>query len=166
MIVTLKKVLRNQWVQTQTLDKRAYAGGPQESPQEKDKPLSSAEAKALRHDLGKAINRNKPVLFIIFALIALLLLATVVTAFAAIGSTKGMDWASLASGGILAFLIPAAMKVWREITKLEMMVAFATRVQGEALTSLMRLLLEGTQQPAAAGRQAASILGELAAPRQ
>jgi hypothetical protein len=159
MIVTLKDVLRRQWAQTQVLDESAYAGGPEEKPQEKDKPLSPAQAKQLRDELNKAISRNKPVLMIVFALIALLLLATVATAFAAVGSAKGMDWASLASGGILAVLIPAAMKLWREITRLEMMVAVATRVQGEALTGLMRLLLEGTQQPAPKNGGAATAPG-------
>jgi hypothetical protein len=166
MIVTLKDVLRRQWVQTQVLDKSAYAGGPQEKPKEKDKPLSALQAKQLRDGLNKAISRNKPILLIIFALIVLLLLATVAAAFAAVGSVKGMDWASLTSGGILAVLIPAAMKLWREITKLEMMVVFATMVQGEALTALMRLLLEGAQQPAAAGGGAAPAPGGPAAHHQ
>jgi hypothetical protein len=139
MIVTLKNVLRQQWSLTQELDQTPYAGGPEKN----DKPLTSRQAEQLREELDKAIKRNKPILWILFALIVLLLLATVATAFANLGSSRGMDWVSATSGGILAFLIPSAMKVWREITRLEMMVAVATLVQGEALTALIRLLLEG-----------------------
>ena len=140
MIVTLKGVLRQQWVRTQELDEKPYAGGPERE----DRALTPQQAKQLREELNKAIQRNKPILWVIFTLIALLLLATVAGAFASVGSRQWMQWASLTSGGILAFLIPSAMKVWREITKLEMMVATATVVQGEALTGLIRVLLEGT----------------------
>jgi len=142
MVTTLKAVLQKHWALTQHLDQAAYAGT-----RRNDRPLDQAQAAQLRQDLSQAIQRNKPLLWILFALIAVLLLATVVTAFPWAGPSTGRGWLSLTSGGILAFLVPAAFRMWREITSLEMMAAVATTVQGEALTALMRLLLEGGRVP-------------------
>ncbi|MGA2258664.1 MAG: hypothetical protein ABSG53_28695 [Thermoguttaceae bacterium] len=142
MIVTLKSVLRHQWESTQGLDRTPYAGGGKK----KDRPLTPDDASQLHDDLKSAIRRNKPILWVVVALIALLLLAATYTASVRARTPGGVDWLSLSSGGILAFLISAAMRVWREVTRLEMMAAVAARVQGEPLTALIRLLLEGTDR--------------------
>jgi hypothetical protein len=131
-------VLRKHWAATQALDKEAFAGGPRRP----DRPLTAAQAEALRGDLSAALHRNKAMMWIAISMIVAFGLAVLYVMLFRLSDAGLAKWMSVASGGICAFLVPAATKIWREVYRLEMLIVFATAVQGEALSALLRELLE------------------------
>jgi hypothetical protein len=134
---TSKSVLRKHWEATQALEKEALAGGARA-----DKSLTAEQAAALRTDLTAALRRNRGLMWIAMSLIVLLGLATIYVLLFRLSDASLVKWVSLGSGGVCAFLVPAATRIWREVYRLEMLIVMATAIQGEALAALLRLLLE------------------------
>ena len=140
IIKTLKDVLKKTWESTQDVDNRPKAGSSFS-----DRPMSSKDALNLKIELENALRRNKPILWLalFFMVISFFSMIYILFNIETIAGIKELVVST--NGGIFAFFLTWSFKIWREINSLQMLIPVATIVQGEALTSLIRILSENSK---------------------